>query len=130
MQTRFVIHVNMLMCCYCNLVFEFLQNEREKDFVNIFVSRFVSIDSYLYVLQLLFVLSFQVNLYAGALFIQQSLGWNIYLSMIGLILITALLTITGGLTAVIYTDTLQALLMVSGATALTVLGTGTKNRFE
>uniref|UniRef100_H2YMH4 Sodium/myo-inositol cotransporter n=1 Tax=Ciona savignyi TaxID=51511 RepID=H2YMH4_CIOSA len=62
-----------------------------------------------------------VNLYSGGLFIQQSLGWNIYLSMIGLILITALLTITGGLAAVIYTDTLQAVLMISGATALTVL---------
>lgn len=64
----------------------------------------------------------QVNLYAGGLFIQQSLGWDIYLSMIGLILVTALLTITGGLAAVIYTDTLQAVLMVGGATALTILG--------
>ena len=43
------------------------------------------------------------------------------MSMIGLILITALLTITGGLAAVIYTDTMQAVLMVAGATALTVL---------
>jgi len=41
--------------------------------------------------------------------------------MIGLILITALLTITGGLAAVIYTDTLQAVLMVLGATILTIL---------
>nr|XP_009861531.2 sodium/myo-inositol cotransporter [Ciona intestinalis] len=62
-----------------------------------------------------------VNLYSGGLFIQQSLGWNIYLSMIGLIMITALLTVTGGLAAVIYTDTLQAVLMISGATALSVL---------
>ena len=41
--------------------------------------------------------------------------------MTGLILITALLTITGGLAAVIYTDTLQAILMVAGATTLTIL---------
>jgi len=65
----------------------------------------------------------QVNLYSGGLFIQQSLGWNLYVSMIGLILITALLTITGGLAAVIYTDTLQAVLMVAGAAALTALST-------
>ncbi|XP_076821876.1 sodium/myo-inositol cotransporter-like isoform X1 [Clavelina lepadiformis] len=62
-----------------------------------------------------------VNLYSGCLFIQQSLGWNLYVSIIGLILITALLTITGGLAAVIYTDTLQAVLMVAGAAALTAL---------
>ena len=41
--------------------------------------------------------------------------------MIGLILITAILTITGGLAAVIYTDTLQAILMIGGAAALTTL---------
>ncbi|XP_039259176.2 sodium/myo-inositol cotransporter-like [Styela clava] len=62
-----------------------------------------------------------VNLYSGGLFIQQSLGWNIYLSMIGLIFITAILTVTGGLAAVIYTDTLQAVLMIGGATTLTIL---------
>ncbi len=41
-----------------------------------------------------------VDLYAGALFIQESLGWNIYLSIILLISMTALLTVTGGLAAV------------------------------
>ena len=60
-------------------------------------------------------------MYAGGLFIQMSLGWNLYVSMIGLIVITAVLTVTGGLTAVIYTDTFQAVLMVIGATILTVL---------
>lgn len=60
-----------------------------------------------------------VDLYAGALFIQESLGWNLYVSIILLIAITALLTITGGLVAVIYTDTVQAFLMISGALCLT-----------
>ncbi|XP_029941624.1 sodium/myo-inositol cotransporter-like [Salarias fasciatus] len=60
-----------------------------------------------------------VSLYTGALFIQESLGWNLYLSIILLISITALLTITGGLVAVIYTDAVQALLMVAGALCLT-----------
>lgn len=60
-----------------------------------------------------------VDLYAGALFIQESLGWNLYLSIILLISMTALLTVTGGLVAVIYTDTIQAVLMISGALTLT-----------
>ncbi|XP_030058032.1 sodium/myo-inositol cotransporter [Microcaecilia unicolor] len=59
-----------------------------------------------------------VDLYSGALFIQESLGWNLYLSVILLIGMTALLTVTGGLVAVIYTDTIQALLMVVGALSL------------
>lgn len=60
-----------------------------------------------------------VDLYAGALFIQESLGWNLYLSIIFLIAMTALLTVTGGLVAVIYTDTIQAFLMIVGALCLT-----------
>ncbi|KAF1371801.1 hypothetical protein PFLUV_G00272870 [Perca fluviatilis] len=60
-----------------------------------------------------------VDLYAGALFIQESLGWNLYLSIILLITMTALLTVTGGLAAVIYTDTVQAFLMIAGALCLT-----------
>lgn len=62
-----------------------------------------------------------VDLYAGALFIQESLGWNLYLSIILLITMTAFLTVTGGLVAVIYTDTLQAVLMICGALTLTVI---------
>ncbi|XP_055785990.1 sodium/myo-inositol cotransporter-like [Salvelinus fontinalis] len=62
-----------------------------------------------------------VDLYSGALFIQESLGWNLYLSIILLITVTALLTVTGGLVAVIYTDTLQAFLMIGGALCLTAI---------
>lgn len=62
-----------------------------------------------------------VDLYAGALFIQESLGWNLYLSIVLLISLTALLTVTGGLVAVLYTDALQAVLMIGGALTLTIL---------
>ncbi|GAB5576287.1 sodium/myo-inositol cotransporter [Prionailurus iriomotensis] len=64
---------------------------------------------------------FGVDLYSGALFIQESLGWNLYVSVILLIGMTALLTVTGGLVAVIYTDTLQALLMIVGALTLMII---------
>ncbi|KAK7480838.1 hypothetical protein BaRGS_00027924 [Batillaria attramentaria] len=62
------------------------------------------------------------GLFAGALFLQQSLNWDLYVSIVILILVTALMTITGGLTAVIYTDTLQAILILAGATYLTITG--------
>lgn len=62
-----------------------------------------------------------VDLYAGALFIQESLGWNLYFSILLLISMTALLTVTGGLVAVLYTDALQAVLMIGGALTLTII---------
>lgn len=36
-----------------------------------------------------------MDLYTGALFIQQSLGWDLYISILGLIVVVAVLTITG-----------------------------------
>ena len=61
-----------------------------------------------------------VDMYAGAIFIQQSLHLNLYLAIVGLLAITALYTIAGGLAAVIYTDALQTLIMLIGA--LTLMG--------
>lgn len=61
-----------------------------------------------------------VDMYAGAIFIQQSLHLDLYLATTGLLAITALYTITGGLAAVIYTDALQTVIMLVGA--LTLMG--------
>ncbi|TMS08466.1 sodium/glucose cotransporter 1 [Larimichthys crocea] len=55
------------------------------------------------------------DMFSGAIFINQALGLNIYLAVIMLLLITALYTVTGGLAAVIYTDTLQTIIMVVGS---------------
>ncbi|KAM4634440.1 sodium/glucose cotransporter 1 [Polymixia lowei] len=55
------------------------------------------------------------DMFSGAIFINQALGLNIYLAVILLLLITALYTVTGGLAAVIYTDTLQTVIMVVGS---------------
>lgn len=60
----------------------------------------------------------QVDMYAGAVFIQQALQWDIYLAVVLLLGITALYTIAGGLAAVIYTDAVQTLVMVIGALIL------------
>ncbi|KAM8812552.1 sodium/mannose cotransporter SLC5A10 isoform 2-T2 [Rhynchonycteris naso] len=77
---------------------------------------------YLSVLSLLLSVftKISIDLYAGALFVHICLGWNFYLSTSLMLLITALYTIAGGLTAVIYTDALQTLIMVVGAVILTV----------
>uniref|UniRef100_A0A8C5SSX2 Sodium/myo-inositol cotransporter 2 n=1 Tax=Laticauda laticaudata TaxID=8630 RepID=A0A8C5SSX2_LATLA len=61
-----------------------------------------------------------VDMYAGALFIQQALHWDLYIAVIGLLVITAIYTVAGGLAAVIYTDTLQTVIMLAGA--LTLMG--------
>ncbi|XP_032098872.1 sodium/myo-inositol cotransporter 2 isoform X1 [Sapajus apella] len=61
-----------------------------------------------------------VDMYAGAIFIQQSLHLDLYLAIVGLLAITAVYTVAGGLAAVIYTDALQTLIMLVGA--LTLMG--------
>uniref|UniRef100_A0A3P9MA95 Sodium/glucose cotransporter 1 n=1 Tax=Oryzias latipes TaxID=8090 RepID=A0A3P9MA95_ORYLA len=55
------------------------------------------------------------DMFSGAIFINQALGLNIYVAVIALLLITAIYTVTGGLAAVIYTDTLQTIIMVVGS---------------
>ncbi|XP_038046869.1 sodium/glucose cotransporter 4-like isoform X2 [Patiria miniata] len=62
-----------------------------------------------------------VNLYAGALFLKQALNWDLYVSVILLLAVTGVCMITGGLAAVIYTDTLQFFIMMIGSTILTVI---------
>uniref|UniRef100_A0AAQ4NPX3 Sodium/glucose cotransporter 2 n=1 Tax=Gasterosteus aculeatus aculeatus TaxID=481459 RepID=A0AAQ4NPX3_GASAC len=60
-----------------------------------------------------------VDMFSGAVFIQQALGWNIYVAVITLLLITALYTITGGLAALMFTDTVQTFVIIAGAFVLT-----------
>jgi len=59
-------------------------------------------------------------LYSGALFIKIALGWNLYYSVLLVLIMTALCTVTGGLAAVIYTETIQSLIMIGGG--LTLMG--------
>lgn len=58
----------------------------------------------------------QVNMYSGAIFLQQALRVsNLYLSISFLLMMTSLCTVFGGLAAVIYTDTLQFFIMIGGS---------------
>jgi len=63
-----------------------------------------------------------VNLYSGAIFIQQALHWNIYASVFALLALTCICTIGGGLAAVIYIDVVQVLIMVAGSSILLFKG--------
>uniref|UniRef100_H2YEU0 Uncharacterized protein n=1 Tax=Ciona savignyi TaxID=51511 RepID=H2YEU0_CIOSA len=62
-----------------------------------------------------------VDLYAGALFIQQAFNINLYLAIVSLLVITAIYTILGGLKAVIYTDTMQTAIMLIGGILLMIM---------
>ncbi|XP_040211727.1 sodium/glucose cotransporter 2 isoform X1 [Rana temporaria] len=59
-----------------------------------------------------------VDMFSGAIFIQVALGWNIYLSVIALLVITTIYTVTGGLAALMYTDTVQTFVIIGGACVL------------
>nr|KAF6356037.1 solute carrier family 5 member 2 [Myotis myotis] len=59
-----------------------------------------------------------VDMFSGAVFIQQALGWNIYASVIALLGITMVYTVTGGLAALMYTDTVQTFVILGGACIL------------
>lgn len=61
-----------------------------------------------------------VNLYSGALFIEMALGWNLWYSVLFILALTGVCTIAGGLTAVIYTETLQTSIMIIGSLILMV----------
>ncbi|PAA78124.1 hypothetical protein BOX15_Mlig023708g2, partial [Macrostomum lignano] len=82
------------------------------------------IQVYLAVLSLILYIftKISVNLYSGAVFIKVALEWNVWLSILLLLGLTALVTMTGGLAAVIYTDTVQAVIMVLGSALLTIMG--------
>uniref|UniRef100_K7FQR2 Solute carrier family 5 member 9 n=1 Tax=Pelodiscus sinensis TaxID=13735 RepID=K7FQR2_PELSI len=82
------------------------------------------IQIYMSVLSLILYIFTKIStdIFSGALFIQVSLGWNLYLSTVILLVVTAVYTIAGGLTAVMYTDVLQTVIMVLGASVLSFIG--------
>nr|XP_025974981.1 sodium/glucose cotransporter 1 [Dromaius novaehollandiae] len=79
------------------------------------------IQIYLSLLSLLLYIFTKISadIFSGAVFINLAMGLNIYLAIVILLAITALYTVTGGLAAVIYTDTLQTFIMIVGAFILT-----------
>ena len=61
------------------------------------------------------VTKISVSLYAGALVLQAVLGWDFLTSATVMVVTTGIYTIFGGLAAVIYTELLQAVVLLVGA---------------
>jgi solute:Na+ symporter, SSS family len=63
-----------------------------------------------------------VTLYAGGVVIRAVTGWNFLTAAIVLIVVTGLYTIFGGLRAVVYTEVLQAIVLILGSATLMIIG--------
>jgi len=63
-----------------------------------------------------------VSLFAGAILIKAVIGWPPIVSAIVLVIATGIYTIAGGLSAVIYTDLIQAAILIAGSVVLTMIG--------
>jgi len=63
-----------------------------------------------------------VTLFAGGVVMRAVTGWSVWTSAVILIVVTGLYTVLGGLRAVIYTEVMQAVVLIVGSAALAVLG--------
>jgi SSS family solute:Na+ symporter len=63
-----------------------------------------------------------VSLYAGSLLLETLIGWDFYTSAVVMVVATGVYTVAGGLSAVIYTELVQAIILLGGAIVLTLLG--------
>jgi SSS family solute:Na+ symporter len=63
-----------------------------------------------------------MSLYAGAVVFESFFGINVYLSIFLISLVTAIYTVIGGLKAVMITETVQTVILISGAVLLTIFG--------
>ncbi len=71
-----------------------------------------------------------VALFAGAILIKAVLGWDPIVSAVLLVLATGVYTVAGGLAAVIYTDMIQAFILIGGSVVLTFIGLDKVGGFE
>ncbi|MCM5663394.1 sodium:solute symporter [Galbibacter mesophilus] len=63
-----------------------------------------------------------VTIYAGGVVVAALLGIDFWTGALGTVVLTGLYTVLGGMRAVVYTETLQAIILVIGAAALTFIG--------
>jgi solute:Na+ symporter, SSS family len=63
-----------------------------------------------------------VQLYAASVVLERVAGWSLWKTAVVLVIATGVYTIAGGLAAVIYTDTVQTLILITGAVVLTLIG--------
>lgn len=63
-----------------------------------------------------------VTIYAGGVVVAALLGIDFWTGAIATVVLTGLYTVLGGMRAVVYTETLQAILLIIGAAVLTYIG--------
>src|SRR5437867_4422974 len=63
-----------------------------------------------------------VHLYAAAVVLERVVGWSPLTAAVILVIATGIYTIAGGLAAVIYTDLVQTLILITGAVILSFIG--------
>jgi solute:Na+ symporter, SSS family len=71
-----------------------------------------------------------VQLYAASVVLERVAGWSLWKTAVVLVIATGIYTVAGGLAAVIYTDTVQTLILITGAVALTLIGLHRVGGFE
>jgi SSS family solute:Na+ symporter len=75
----------------------------------------------LYFLAMIVLTKTSVALYSGTRVLADLTGWDFQMTMWGIGIATALYTMAGGLAAVVYTDALQAVILIGGSVILTGL---------
>jgi solute:Na+ symporter, SSS family len=63
-----------------------------------------------------------VTIYAGGIVVSELLGIPFWYGAIGIVLFTGIYTVVGGMKAVIYTETLQTVILIFGSVIITYLG--------
>ena len=63
-----------------------------------------------------------VTIYAGGIVVSALLGIDFWTGAIATVILTGIYTVLGGMRAVVYTETLQALVLIAGAAVLTFIG--------
>ena len=63
-----------------------------------------------------------VTIYAGGIVVSELLGIPFWYGAIGVVVFTGIYTVVGGMKAVIYTETLQTIVLILGSVVITYLG--------
>ncbi|SFZ92001.1 solute:Na+ symporter, SSS family [Flaviramulus basaltis] len=63
-----------------------------------------------------------VTIYAGGIVVSELLGIPFWYGAIGIVIFTGIYTVVGGMKAVIYTETLQTVILIAGSLIITYLG--------
>ena len=63
-----------------------------------------------------------VTIYAGGIVVSELLNLDFWIGAIGIVIFTGIYTIIGGLKAVVYTETLQTVVLILGSVIITYLG--------